>query len=190
MHCDINVIIPLRYRALRGLARYHVHTTVTLDPFWNIIKKVRNHSDGISLFSSWLIEYRSYKKIKSGTSHIAHHTSHITYYIWICKFYKILVINTVVTSKNSSKLTLKTFDEYFDNTNTYGRPKSSQTHHFTLKQGTFGKVWLNSKIIKKKPKACFFLKVIKKNWVTKNPKRSRSAFFQNAQRDVLGFFKI
>ena len=52
-------------------------------------------------------------KIKSGTSHIAHHTSHITYYIGICKFYKILVINTVVTFKNSSKLILKTFDEYF-----------------------------------------------------------------------------
>jgi hypothetical protein len=65
------------------------------------------------LVSPWLIEYRSYKKIKSGTSHILHHTSHITYYVWICKFYKILVINTVVTLKNSSKLILETFDKYF-----------------------------------------------------------------------------
>ena len=96
-----------------GLARYRVHTTATWDQFWNIIKMVRNHSDGVSLVSPWLIEYRSYKKIKSGTSHIAHHTSHITYYIGICKFYKILVINTVVTFKNSSKLILKTFDKYF-----------------------------------------------------------------------------
>ena len=53
------------------------------------------------------------KKIKSGTSHITHHTSYITYFIGICKFYKILVINTVVTFNKSSKLILKTFDEYF-----------------------------------------------------------------------------
>ena len=39
--------------------------------------------------------------------------SHITYYIGICKFYKISVINTVVTFNNSSKLILKTFDEYY-----------------------------------------------------------------------------
>ena len=42
-----------------------------------------------------------------------HHTSHISYYIGICKFYKILVINTGVTLNNSSKLILKTFDGYF-----------------------------------------------------------------------------
>ena len=96
-----------------GLARYRVHTTATWDQFCNIIKKVRNHSDGMFLVFPWLIESRSYKKIKSGTSHITHHTSHITYYIGICKFYKILVINTVVTFNNSSKLILKTFDGYF-----------------------------------------------------------------------------
>ena len=32
--------------------------------------------------------------------------------------------------------------------------------------------------------------MIKKIWGIKNSKTSRSAFFQNAQRDVLGFFKI
>ena len=105
--------ISQNFSFLGGLARYHVHTTATRDQFWNIIKKVKNHSDGVSLVSPWLIEYRSYKKIKSGTSHIVHHTSHITYYIGICKFYKILVINTVVTFNNSSKLFLKTFDKYF-----------------------------------------------------------------------------
>ena len=98
---------------VRGLARYCVHTTATWDQFWNIIKKVRNHSDGVFLVFPWLIESRSYKNIKSGTSHITHHTSHITYYIGICKFYKIFVINTVVTFNNSSKLILKTFDGYF-----------------------------------------------------------------------------
>ena len=98
---------------IRGLASYCVHTTATWDKFWNIIKKVRNHSDGAFLVSPGLIESRSYKKIKSGTSHIAHHTSHITYYIGICKFYKILLINTVVTFKNSSKLILMTVDKYF-----------------------------------------------------------------------------
>ena len=76
------------------LARYCVHTTATWDQFWNIIKKVRNHSDGVFLVFPWLIESGSYKKIKSGTSHITNHTSHITYYIGICLFYKILVINT------------------------------------------------------------------------------------------------
>ena len=101
------------FKCVWGLARYCVHTTATWDQFCNIIKKVRNHSDGIFLVFPWLIESRSYKKIKSGTSHITHHTSHITYYIGICKFYKILVINTVVTFNNSSKLILKTFDEYF-----------------------------------------------------------------------------
>ena len=92
--------------SLGGLARYRVHTTATWDQFWNIIKKVRNYSDGVSLVSPWLIEYRSYKKIKSGTSHI-------TYYIGISKFYKIVMIKTVVTFNNSSKLILKTFDKYF-----------------------------------------------------------------------------
>ena len=37
---------------------------------------------------------------------------------------------------------------------------------------------------------CFFSKVILKHWVIENPRTSRSAVFQNAQRDVLGFFKI
>ncbi len=41
------------------------------------------------------------QKIKSVTSHITHHTSHITYYIGICKFYKLLLINTVVNFNNS-----------------------------------------------------------------------------------------
>ena len=98
---------------ISSLPKLTLHTTATWDKFWNIIKLVRNHSDGVSLVSPWLIEYRSYKKIKSWTSHIVHHTSHIAYYIGICKFYKILVINTVVTFKNSSKLILKTFDKYF-----------------------------------------------------------------------------
>ena len=80
---------------------------------YNCQGQVRNHSEGMFLVFPWLIESRSYKKIKSGTSHITHHTSHITYYIGISKFYKILVINPVVTFNNSSKLTLKTFDEYF-----------------------------------------------------------------------------
>ena len=102
-----------KLKSIRGLARYRVHTTATWDQFCNIIKKVRNHSDGVFLVFPWLIESRPYKKIQSGTSHITHHTSHITYYIGICKFYKILVIKTMVTFNNSSKLILKTFDKYF-----------------------------------------------------------------------------
>ena len=105
--------IENKKNSLGGLARYCVHTTATWDQFCNIIEKVRNHSDGMFLVFPWLIESRYYKKIKSGTSHITHHTSHITYYIGICKFYKILVINTGVTFNNSSKLFLKTFDKYF-----------------------------------------------------------------------------
>ena len=50
---------------------------------------------------------------KNQVRNITHHASHITYYIGICKLYKILVINTVVTFNNSSKLILKTFDKYF-----------------------------------------------------------------------------
>jgi hypothetical protein len=101
------------FSSLGGLARDRVHTTATWNQFWNIIKNVRNHLDGVFLVFPWLIESRSYKNIKSGTSHITHHTSHITYYIGICKFYIIFVINTVVTFNNSSKLILKTFDGYF-----------------------------------------------------------------------------
>ena len=37
--------------SIGGLARYCVHTTATWDQFRNIIKKVRNHSDGVSLVS-------------------------------------------------------------------------------------------------------------------------------------------
>ena len=36
----------------------------------------------------------------------------------------------------------------------------------------------------------FSSKVNKKNLVIKKPKTSRSAFFQKAQHDVLGFFKM
>ena len=93
-------------KVLWGLARYSVHMTATWDKFWNIIKKVWNYWDLVFLVSPWLIESRSYKKNKSGTSHI-------TSYIGICKFYKILVINTMVTFNNSSKLILKTFYKYF-----------------------------------------------------------------------------
>ena len=113
----------------------------------------------------------------------------------MCKFYKILVINTVVTFNNSSKLILKTFDKYFlVKITTWTirtpifRPKVVKSPHFTVTQDTFSKVRFKSKIMKK-PKACFFSsKVMKKNLIIKNPKTSRSAFFQNAQRDVLGFF--
>ena len=80
------------------------------------------------------------QKINSGKSRITPHTSHITYYIGICKFYKILVINTVLTFNNSSKLILKNFDKYFfvgnhhiDNTNSYVRsnqPFHGETRHF------------------------------------------------------------
>ena len=56
---------------------------------------------------------RILQKIKSGTSHITHYTSNITYYIGMCKFYKISLINTVVTFNNSLKQILKTSDKYF-----------------------------------------------------------------------------
>ena len=52
------------------------------------------------------------QKIQSETSHIMHHTSHITYYIGVCKFYKILVIRPVVPFNNSSKQILKKFGKY------------------------------------------------------------------------------
>ena len=53
------------------------------------------------------------QKIKSGTSHITHHTSQITYCIWSYKFYKILVIKRAVPFNNSLKLILKKFVKYF-----------------------------------------------------------------------------
>ena len=37
------------YANSAGLARYRVHTTATWDQFWNIIEKVKNHSDGVFL---------------------------------------------------------------------------------------------------------------------------------------------
>ena len=42
---------PSKAGSIRGLARYRVHTTATWDQFWNIIKRVRNHSDGVFLVS-------------------------------------------------------------------------------------------------------------------------------------------
>ena len=74
---DRETISP--HTCLRGLARYRVHTTATWDQFWNIIKMVRNHSDGVSLVSPWLIEYRSYKK--NQVWNITHRASHITHHI-------------------------------------------------------------------------------------------------------------
>ena len=99
--------------AVRGLARYGLHTTATWDQFWNIIKKVWNYSDWVFLVSPWLIESRSYKKIKAGTSHILHHTSHITYCIGICMSYKIVVIKTIVPFNNLFKLILKKVEKSF-----------------------------------------------------------------------------
>ena len=52
--------------SLRGLARYSVHTTSTLDQFWNITQKDR-------VF--WVTKSRSYKK-----SNLEHHTSCITHH--------------------------------------------------------------------------------------------------------------
>ena len=73
------VTLGLSQQTSGGLARYCVHTTATWDQFWNIIKKVRNHSDGVSLVSRWLIKYRSYKKssLEHHTLRITLHTSHI-----------------------------------------------------------------------------------------------------------------
>ena len=140
-------------KRVRGLARYRVHTTATWDQFCNIIKKVRNHSDGMFLVFPWLIESRSYKKIKSGTSHILHHRSQITYCIGICKFYKIVVIKIIVPFNNLFKLILKKVVKYFSmeifNINVYVKSKISQINHFTAKQGTFWKVRFSSKIKKK-----------------------------------------
>jgi hypothetical protein len=45
------LVSPSGLMALGGLARYCVHTTATWDQFWNIIKKVRNHLDGVFLVS-------------------------------------------------------------------------------------------------------------------------------------------
>ena len=42
-----------------------------------------------------------------------YHTSHITYWIWICMFYKIILIIIVVPFNNSIKLILKKFSNVF-----------------------------------------------------------------------------
>ena len=97
---------------LRGLARYNVHATATSDKFQNIIKK------GLKLLR-WSIfglplthRVKILHKIKYETSHITHYTSNITYYVEVCKFYKLLVINRMVTFNNSSQLILKNFDDF------------------------------------------------------------------------------
>ena len=84
----IQIVVPipknpannLLILAVWGLARYRVHTTATWDQFCNIIKNIRNHSDGMFLFFPWLIESRSYRKssLEHHTSRMTHHTSHIT----------------------------------------------------------------------------------------------------------------
>ena len=120
------------------------------------------------------------QKIKSGTSHILHHTSHITYCRGICKFYKIVVIKIVVPFNNLLKLILRKVVKYFlyenyriFNTNVSVKSRISQANHFTAKQGTFLKVRFSSKIEKKVKFMTFFKSNVKKV----NLKTSHLAFF-------------
>ena len=120
---------------------------------------INYHSKGLKL-SRWGIFglplthiIKILQKVKSGTSHIMHHTSDITYCIWIGKFYKILVIKIVVPFNSSFKLILKKFVNYFfyyyyriDNKTMHVKSKISQTNHFMVKQGTFWKVKFSTKI--------------------------------------------
>ena len=64
--------------------------------------------------SPWLVESRSYKmsNLEHHTSRITHHTSHITNWIWICQFYKILVITIVGSFNNSLQLIWKKLTKY------------------------------------------------------------------------------
>ena len=136
-------------------------------------------------------------KIKSGTSPITHHTSHITYYIGIFKFYKILVIKPVVTFNNSSKLILKKFDKYFLMEII---TLTIQTHMSCLKlvkttisrwnKALSEKLGLTQKSWKNLWHYFFSSKVIKKNWVIKNPKTSRSAFFKMLSVMLSDFLKF
>ena len=86
-----------------GLARYSIHMTATWQQFWNITEQVWNYANGVFLVSPLLIESRSYKNQVSN-KHILHHISHITYCIWICKFYKIVVIKLLCPSTIYLKL--------------------------------------------------------------------------------------
>ena len=142
--------------AIRGLARYSVHTTATWDQFSNIIKKVGSHSDGMFLVFPWLIESRSYKK--NQVWNITHYASHTTHHI----LHRNLEVLQNISDQHSGDLQqfTKTVPEDFwqiffdgnhhiDNTNTYVRSKICQTNHFTVKQGTFWKVRFSQKIFKK-----------------------------------------
>ena len=53
------------------------------------------------------------QKIQSGSSHVTHHTSHITNCMWNCKFYKILRIIVVVHFGKSLRLNRNMFMKYF-----------------------------------------------------------------------------
>mgnify|MGYP007004896390 FL=1 len=87
--------------------------TATWLCFWKTTTKPLNSSNNKFLNSRWLIETTSYKKIKSGSSHVTHHTSHITNCMWNCKFYKIFRIIVVVHFGKSFKLNLNKFMKYF-----------------------------------------------------------------------------
>ena len=87
--------------------------TATWLCFWKTTTKPLNSSNNKFLNSRWLIETTSYKKIKSGSLHVTHHTSHITNCMWNCKFYKIFRIIVVVHFGKSFKLNLNKFMKYF-----------------------------------------------------------------------------
>ena len=135
---------------------YVCHLGSILENDWKGLKLPRLGIFGLPL--TWRV------KIKPGTPKIMHHTSQITYWILICKFYKILVIKIVVPFNNSLKQIIKKLVKYFFlcenyqiyNTNVY--VKSSQTNHFTVKQGTFWKVRVLSKFLKEKHSQVFFFK--------------------------------
>ena len=107
---------------------------------------------------------RILQEVKSGSSHITYHTSHITYCVWICKFYKIKESYnkcSLKTHKNLSRISMLIFvvdgNHCIDNTNAYVKWKISQTILFILKSNTFQNNLISyGKCLKSKTLVFFF----------------------------------
>ena len=121
VHCSLSKLLSTHNACTSKYTIYALHSDALLT--WQFEQKhgLRNFAIIFFVLSlTWIWDLANNQVLN-----ITYHTSHITYYIGIYKFYKILVINTVVTYNNSLKLILKNFDKYFfyvnhhiDNTNT------------------------------------------------------------------------
>ena len=135
---------------------------------------------------------RILQKFKSELSHILHHTAHITYCMWICKFFKIVMVLLEVIFKKLSRMSLRFFvllKIIVSTMPTHWSSLKLVKQHISWwktplsKENNFPEIFLGSKTL-------FFpsLKVIKKLWVIKNPRHTTSRVFQNGQRVCFRFF--